>query len=223
MSRFVAALGFAAALAAPSGATAQPTANDALQRAIAAHSRLKTLRATFTRTVTNPLTGSEVKTRGTVMRGTPSQLSVRFTKPTGDLIVADGKWIWVYLPSTNPGQVIKMPVGENGAGAADVAAMFLPSPKLRYVVSDSGTGTVAGRRARMLVLVPRAGTSAPFAKATVWIDSRDGLLRQFETVEANGVVSRVTLTSLTPNAKVDGSTFTFTPPQGVKIFEQGAR
>ncbi|MFN2399678.1 MAG: outer membrane lipoprotein carrier protein LolA [Gemmatimonadaceae bacterium] len=223
MSRFVVGLVFAAGLAAPSRALAQPSAEDALQRAITAHSKLKTLRATFTRSVTNPLTGSEVKTRGVVMRGLPSQLSVRFTNPTGDLIVADGKWIWVYLPSTNPGQVIKMPVGENGAGAADVAAMFLPSPKLQYVVTDSGTGNVAGRRSRVLILIPRAGTSAPFARATVWIDTRDGLLRQFETVEANGVVSRVTLTSLTPNAKFDGSTFMFTPPKGVKIFEQGTR
>lgn len=221
MSRFLSAVVFVAALAVPDAAMAQPSPEDALQRAIAAHSKLRTLRASFARTVTNPLTGSEVKTRGIVVRGMPSQLSVKFTNPTGDLIVADGKWLWVYLPSTNPGQVIKMPVGENGAGATDVAAMFLPSPKMQYVVTDSGMGNVAGRRTRVLVLVPRTGTSAPFTRATVWIDSRDGLLRQFETVEANGVVSRVTLTSLTPNAKVSRSTFTFIPPQGVKVFEQG--
>lgn len=146
---------------------------------------------------------------------------MRFTNPAGDRIVADGKWMWIYLPSSNPGQVIKMPVQKNGAGVPDIAARFLTSPEASYTVSDGGSSRIAGRDTRAIVLVPKT-ESQPFTKAIVWVDAKDGLVRQFETVEGSGIVRRVTLTTLKANTAVTSSTFVFTPPKGVKVFEQGS-
>src|SRR5919204_2502611 len=134
-----------------------------LDRAVAAYSKVKTARATFTQSLTNPLTGSTVTSRGEMQQRIPGYLDVRFTEPAGDRIVADGKSMWIYLPSTNPGQVIKTRPGESGAGVPDVTSQFLDSPKTRYTVSDGGKDAVDGRPAHVLVLAPK-DPSIPFTK-----------------------------------------------------------
>ena len=192
-----------------------------LDRAVAAYSKVKTARATFTQTLTNPLTGSVVNSRGEMQQRIPGYLDVRFTDPAGDRIVADGKSVWIYLPSTNPGQVIKTRPSESGASVPDVTSQFFNSPKTRYAVADGGKDAVDGRPAHVLVLTPKDPT-IPFTKATIWVDDADALVRQFETVDANGVVRRVKITKIDVNAKVDPDAFTFRPPKGVKVFEQGS-
>jgi outer membrane lipoprotein carrier protein len=192
-----------------------------LDRAIAAYGKVKTVRASFTQTVTNPLLGKSATSRGEVVQRRPQYIAVRFTDPAGDRIVADGSHIWIYLPSTNPGQVVKAPIGSDGAGVPDVTAQFLTAPRAKYTVADGGRATVNGRAAHVLKLSAK-DRSLPFATATVWVDDADALVRQFETTDGSGVVRRVTITGLTTNAAVDGSAFRFTVPKGVKVFAQGS-
>ncbi len=192
--------------------------DETLDRALAAYGKVKTIKASFTQTINNPLLGSSVTSKGEMVQEVPGRLSVRFTDPAGDVIVADGQWVWVYLPSTNPGQVIKMRAGEGTAGTPDVTSQFLDSPKSRYTISDAGRGRVAGRPAHALRLVPKVD-SMPFTQATIWVDDADGFVRQFETVDENGVVRRVTIGQLAVNVPVDRRAFTFTPPKDAKVFE----
>ncbi|MDQ3698606.1 MAG: outer membrane lipoprotein chaperone LolA [Gemmatimonadota bacterium] len=205
------------------GAAAQPlvaqTPAATLERAIAAYAKVKTVRATFTQTLTNPLLGTKTEARGEVVQQRPQYVSVRFTEPAGDRIVADGEWIWIYLPSSNPGQVIRTPIGSDGSGVPDVTAQFLTAPRERYTVRDGGRGTAAGRPAHILALTARDQT-LPFTTANVWVDDADGLVRQFETTDPSGLVRRVTMTRLTTNGAVDREVFRFTPPKGVTVFSQ---
>jgi outer membrane lipoprotein carrier protein len=194
--------------------------NATIDRAVAAYAKMKTARATFEQTLTNPLTGSTVVARGEYQQQAPNRLSVRFTDPAGDRIVSDGKVVWAYLPSSNPGQVMKLPLGEGGAGSVDLAGQFLTSPRSKYTITDAGRDTVSGRSTHALHLVPKQ--EMQFTKATVWVDDRDGTLRQFEVTDANGLTRRVRITSLDVNAAVDRDAFTFTPPKGVKVFDQAA-
>lgn len=218
MKAYILALSLAAVTSLPLGAQ---TPEATLDRATKAYDGVKTVRATFTQSVTNPLTGTESKARGEfVQQRDRGRLAIRFTDPAGDRIVADGKFVWVYLPSTNPGQVIRMRAGAGSTGTPDVTAQFLDAPKGRYTVTDAGRASVNGRAARALVLVPR-GDSIPFRKATIWVDDADGLVRQFEVTEESGLVRRVTITSMQPNVTVRNSSFGFTPPKGVKVFDQG--
>jgi outer membrane lipoprotein-sorting protein len=46
------------------------------------------------------------------------------------------------------------------------------------------------------------------------------LIREFEVVESTGVTRHIRITGLEPNAPVERSSFTFTPPKGVKIVDQ---
>ena len=215
MHRYVipAALGmlFAAPLAAQS-------ADATLEKAVETYAAMKSVRASFEQTIENPMTGSKAVARGEIQQRKPNQLSVRFTDPAGDRIIVDGTSVWVYLPSTNPGQVIKQSVNAGSAAMLDPASELLRSPRTRYTITDAGTARLGDRATRVLTLVPKAEMG--FARATVWIDPADGTLRQFEVVDANGLSRRVRLTNIRMNAATDAAAFRFTPPAGVKVFEQ---
>ena len=191
-----------------------------LDRASAAWTKVKTARATFEQTVTNSLTGSSATARGEFQQQRPSRLAVRFTEPAGDRIVSDGKSVWIYLPSSAPGQVVKRSATDGAAIPVDITGQFLDDPRAKYTVSDAGSATVGGRPTKALTLVPKTGVNAPFTKATVWVDDDDALIRQFEVIEPSGITRRVRITSLDVNVPVDRDAFTFSPPHGVRILER---
>ena len=209
-------------VAAPLGAQSavKNPADAAIDRAVAAYAKVRTARATFEQVLTNPLTGTTINARGEMQQRKPNQLAVRFTDPKGDLVIADGQWVWIYLPSTNPGQVLKVRMGKEGTGGMDFVGKLLDTPRDKYTITDGGAATVGGRATRMLLLVPRRQTQ--FTAASVWIDDADGTLRQFEVTEASGLVRRVRLLTLALNVAVPKSAFAFTPPAGVKVLDQDA-
>ena len=221
-SRRFCALAIAGALLAPlSLAAAQSRAQaDLLDRAVAAWTKVKTARATFEQTITNPLTGRTLTASGEYQQERPGKLSVRFTDPANDRIVSDGSRLWLYLPSTTPGQVIRTSVKNAGAGTVDLSAQFLIAPRSRYTVTPAGTAQVSGRATHAFTLVPKQKDGAPFQTATVWIDDADATIRQFEVTEPSGVQRRVRLTSFRLNAPVDGSAFKFEVPEGVRIVDR---
>jgi len=200
----------------------QGPAEAIVEKAAATYAQTRTSKGTFEQVITNPLTGSTVKARGEFeQQRSPARLSLRFSDPKGDMIVGDGKWLWVYLPSSQPKQVIKMPMTEGGAGSLDLASRFFDSPKTRYKITDAGTATVGGKATRAVVLTPKS-EGEPFTTAKVWIDVADGTLRQFETVEPSGLKRLVTITAVSPNAPVNAKAFTFQPPKGARIVDQKA-
>jgi outer membrane lipoprotein carrier protein len=203
---------------APNVASAQ-SVDQTIDRAVAAWQAAKTVRASFEQTLTNPLTGSDVTARGEFQQQGRNRVDIRFTDPAGDRIVADGKVLWIYVPSTTPGQVIRSTLAR-GANSVDLTGQFLTAPRTRFNISSAGTMSVGGRPAHGLVLVPKREGSQAFSKATVWVDDRDGLVRQFEVTDQNGVIRRVRLTSIRINGPVDATAFRFSPPRGARIVEQ---
>ena len=208
------------ALMASAASVGAQSASATLDRAVRAYKNVKTVRASFTQTITNPLLGVTVTAAGELLQRRPNHVSVRFTDPAGDRIVADGAWVWFYLPSSVPGQVIRQRIASGGGGSPDLTAQFLDTPSSRFSVTDLGREKVNGRNARVLSLVPRPGVEAAFTKAVVWVDSADALIRQFELTEPSEVVRRVTITKLTLNPSIPASAFRFTPPSGTKVIDQ---
>jgi len=196
------------------------TPNATLDRAVRKYKAVKTVRASFTQTITNPLLGQTVTSAGELVQRRPNHVSVRFTDPAGDRIVADGAWVWFYLPSSAPDQVIRTRIAKNGSGSPDLTAQFLNAPASRFEVTDLGREKVNGRMARVLSLVPKPGVDAAFTKAIVWVDSADALIRQFEITEPSEIVRRVTITKLTLNPVIPASAFRFTPPSGTRVVDQ---
>jgi outer membrane lipoprotein carrier protein len=209
---------FSLALALPVAAIAQsPEAT--VDRAASAYAKVKSARATFEQTLTNPLTGNTTTARGEYVQQSPGKLAVTFTQPKGDRIVNDGHAVWVYVPSSAPGQVLKLSPTA-GAGSVDLLATFLTNPREKYAMTGAGTATIGGRATHAVALVPRQPMQ--FAKATVWIDDADATLRQFEVTDNMGLVRRVRITKLSLNVPVSSKAFAFTPPAGVKVYDQAA-
>jgi len=215
------AIGWAAVMSVVTASMAGAQSTDqTLDRAVAAWGKVKTARATFEQTVTNSLTGSSATAHGEYQQQRPNRVAIRFTDPSGDRIVSDGASVWVYLPSSAPGQVVKRSASDATALPLDITGEFLTDPRGRYDITSAGVGTVAGHPAKALLLSPKAQTQAPFTKATIWVDDDDALIRQFEVVEPSGVTRRIRITSLDLNVPVDKSTFSFTPPAGVRVVER---
>ena len=214
--------GAALAVAATAAPARAQNVDALLRRAADTYAATRTATARFEQTITNPMTGSTVMARGELQRQEPNMFDIRFTDPAGDRIVADGTHLWVYLPSTNPGQVIKMPLAATaGAVPMDLGAQFFSKPTTRFTVKDAGTAKVDGQATRALELTPKQPGEA-FTRATVWLDETDGTLRQFEMVDGMGLTRRVKIVGLKPNAPVKASTFTFRPPAGVRVVDQQA-
>src|SRR3982751_6267465 len=190
--------------AALSAAASRPPAQgpaETLDRAARVFKQAKTVRATFEQTLKNPLTGSEARATGELVLEQPNRMAVTFSRPAGDRVVSDGKWLWVYLPSSAPNQVIKLPAKSKGISGVDMVGELLTAPASRYTVADAGAATIGGRATHAVALTPKAGGGA-IAKATVWVDDADASLRQFEVTDANGLVRTVRITSWTTNAGV---------------------
>jgi outer membrane lipoprotein-sorting protein len=109
---------------------------------------------------------------------------------------------------------------EAGASNTDLIGQFLTTPRDKYTAVDAGTDTVGTRATRALVLTAKQGQALPFIRAKVWVDTRDYLIRQFESTEASGVTRRVRLLTMSPNAAVQSSAFLFKVPAGAKVVER---
>jgi outer membrane lipoprotein carrier protein len=192
-----------------------------MDRAANTYASMKTVRAEFRQTITNPLTGTSSVSRGELLRRQPNLLAINFTDPKGDRVVADGKAVWVYLPSSAPGQVMRLSARNKSAGSIDPGALFLTSPRTRYSMRGAGTATVGGAKTDVVILTPKA-SNAPFTRAKVWVDATSGIVKQFEVTDANGLTRFVVITRLTPNAAIDKSAFSFTPPRNARIVDSAS-
>jgi len=210
----------ALALASVTRAAKAQSVDATIDRAAAAWAKIKTVRGTFEQTVTNQLTSSTATARGEYAQERPGLLSIRFTQPASDAIVSDGKNVWVYLPSSAPGQVIKRPATDKSQTPIDLTGAFLDSPRTKYDITAAPGKTVDGHATHGLTLVPKSGVTAAFTKATVWVDDDDAYIREFDVTEASGVSRHIHLTSVEPNASVSKALFTFSIPAGAKIVDQ---
>jgi outer membrane lipoprotein carrier protein len=205
-----------AALLLPVSLSAQ-SADAILDRAVSKYSQLRSVRAEFKQTLTNPLTGTTATTSGTLLRKKPNLLDISFDN--GDRIVADGINLWIYLPSSVPGQVIRQSARAAATSTFDPAGEFLTSPRARYVASAGGTSSVSGRASHLVTLTPKS-PSAPFSKVKLWVDDADNTVRQFEVSEKTGVQRLILITRLAMNPPLARSSFRFTPPKGARVVEQ---
>jgi outer membrane lipoprotein carrier protein len=193
-----------------------------LDRAAAKYKKTNTLRAEFRQTLSNPLTGSTNVTHGVLLRRAPNLLSVTFDGAVGDRIMADGSALWIYSPSSAPGQVIKIPAsGRSRINSIDPGDQFLVAPATKYAIVNDGAAKIAGHATQVFILTPKQPIPG-FTKARVWIDSDDATVRQFETTDANGLRRVVEIESWRPNVSIPRSAFRFTPPAGVRIVDQSA-
>ena len=216
--RRVALLGLAALAAAPLAAQA-PDAGALLDAAVVALGRATTMRADFTQRIRDQMLGTDETSSGEFLQQRPGRFAMRWRRPAGDLIIADGKVLWVYLPSSAPKQAVRTALTGKPGETVDFVSEFLNHPRERFAVSYVRPDTVGTRPADVLSLVPRQTASVPYQRALIWVDRAYSLVRRVEITEGSGSVRRLTFDHLKVNTALPASAFRFTPPAGVRIVD----
>jgi len=180
---------------------------------------LSSLKADFVQVIDNPMIDS-AESRGTLVQAGEDKLAMRFTDPPGEAIVIDGQHVWVYTPSTTPGQVIRMGVPSGGpAYGYNMLAWLLDRPAERYTASFLRADRVDGRTVDVIQLVP-AVPDLPFDRAVLSLDRGDALPRRLEITEHGGATRTLTLSKVRTNQEVPKGTFAFQVPSGVRVVDQ---
>lgn len=203
----------------PQRAAAQSAASAeaAYDRVAKSWSALRTLEARFDQRIMNPLLGRTATSRGVFLQERPGKVSITFTDPAGDRIVGDGTSLWVYLPSSAPGQVLKLPASADGAIVADLLGMLLDTPRRAFVISGGEAEAVDGRPTRRVQLTPKLDAAVPFVRATLWLDEQGARPSRVQVIDVQGVDRTITLTTWVPNATLPRDAFRFSPPRGVRV------
>jgi len=191
-----------------------------LDRASATYQTITSLSADFVQIITNPMIGSPDTTRGRLYQMRPSRFAMRFTAPKGDRIVADGRFLWLYTPSTTPGQVIRSRIPEYGTTGPNLIGQFVEQPRERYTAQYVHADSLpeAGP-VDVIRLVPK-GHEQPYIGATIWLGREDGLVHRVDIEESSGQERTVILRNIRVNVGVPGRELTFAPPAGVRVVDQ---
>jgi outer membrane lipoprotein carrier protein len=216
--RGIAALVAVLALAAPA-AQAQDAAA-VVGRSARAYQALSSLKADFEQRIDDPLIDTALTSRGTLVQAGQSKLAMRFSSPAEDRIIIDGQYVWVYTPSTTPGQVLRLGLPSGGpVYGFNVLSWILDRPTERYRMQYLRADRLNGRAVDVVQLVPTI-PELPFSRAIVWLDRDDALPRRLEITERMGGTRTIALSHLRVNDNVPDSTFSFKVPSGVHVINQ---
>lgn len=209
-------------LVAPGSAVAQGASGDvraALARAEQVYDGLTSLEAQFEQTIEVTLLGRSRTGSGTWYQKGRGRFKMDFSDPPEDLIVADGSHLWLYYPSTHPGQVIRSEIDADvtGAGMVDLQGRIFDEAASGYDADLEDREILDGHETLRIRLTPTG--ESPYRRVRVWVDSNSFLVRKFEILETNETLRIVVLRELKPNQPISDDTFRFTPPAGADVFE----
>ena len=150
---------------------------------------------------------------GRVALSAPRLFRWEYVKPYPQLIVADGKKVWVYDPDLEQVTVRAQGVEEQNS---PLAALIDPSRLDRDFTVEEG-GSADGLE--WLVLKPKQADNASFETARLGFDAT-GLARM-EVVDALGQRTEIAFSAWKKNPAFDKGTFTYTPPKGIDVVGEG--
>lgn len=196
----------------------EPDANALIARAADKYRSIRSFSANFRQVIEDSMIGT-YSSAGTLVQAGDSKLAMRFSDPKGDAIVMDGEHIWVYTPSSTPGQVIRLRIPTDPTYGPNVLAWILSNPAARYRSRYVRSDAVAGRAVDVIALTP-LDRSLPFTEAVVWLDQFDSLPRRLEIRERSGQRRTLVFTGAETDRNVGADTFRFDVPTGTRIVDQ---
>jgi outer membrane lipoprotein carrier protein len=199
---------------APASTETSPEALAILTRAAERYEGMSGFCAQFRQVVVNDLLRQTTRSRGELCQRRPDRFDMRFTDPEGDRVVADGRYLWAYFPSTDPGQAFRTDPGA-AEGRFDLHREFLGEPGERYAPTLEGRETLEGRAVHLLALRPLR--TSPFLRARIWVGVDDALIRKIEITETEGFVRTLELSSMQLDPSLPDARFRFDVPPGVRV------
>jgi outer membrane lipoprotein carrier protein len=205
----------APAQAEPAASPSDPAAR-ALARVEGRYGDARSMSADFVQRLDVPLLGDVQVSRGRLYQRQPNRFAMHFTDPAGDVVIADGRHLWMYYPSSDPRQVMR--TGLQGGAELDLMREFLTDTSARFRATHEGTETVSGRSTDRVRLVPRE--RAGYSSVVLWVDRENGTVHRIEISEANDTVRRLDLANVRLNPQIPDDRFRFEPPAGAQVFDQ---
>jgi outer membrane lipoprotein carrier protein len=150
---------------------------------------------------------------GRVALSAPRQFRWEYTKPYPQLIVADGRKVWVYDPDLEQVTVRAQGADEQNS---PLAALIDPQ-RLDREFNVRELGRKDGLE--WLSLAPKRGGDASFQTARLAFSG--STLVRMEVVDALGQRTEIAFTGWKRNPSFAKSTFSYTPPKGVDVVGEG--
>ncbi len=174
---------------------------------------LKGLEGQFTQQVFDGQGKLKETSTGTLAVSAPRLFRWEYVKPYPQLIVADGKKVWVYDPDLQ--QVSVRPQGAEEQNSP-LAVLVDPSKlDAQFVVKDAGTtGGLS-----WLTLAPKGGNDAGLRSARLGFGNAG--LAKMHFVDARGQRTEISFTGWKRNPRFAAGTFKYTKPKGVDLIGQG--
>ncbi|MGY1520149.1 outer membrane lipoprotein chaperone LolA [Luteimonas sp. A482] len=175
---------------------------------------LKGLDGQFTQQVFDDNGRVRESSSGRVALSAPRLFRWEYEKPYPQLIVADGKTVWVYDPDLE--QVSRRPQG-SAEQDSPLAALLDPARLDRdFLVEEDGESDGL----QWLVLKPKQNAEeAAFQSARLGMG--DTGLARMEIVDALGQRTQIRFSGWKRNPAFSADTFTYTPPAGVDVVGEG--
>ncbi|HEY5805717.1 MAG TPA: outer membrane lipoprotein chaperone LolA [Lysobacter sp.] len=205
--RFIHLTGLIAALAASSAFAGARDNLDTFTKG------LKGLSGQFTQQVYDPSGKLKENSSGQLALSAPRLFRWEYVKPYPQLIVADGKKVWVHDPDLQ--QVTVRPQGEEEQNSP-LSALIDPSRldaqfKVRELGADDGL--------EWLSLTPKGEGESNFRSARLGFGPAG--LAKMHVVDALGQRTEISFSGWKRNPAFASGTFRFTPPKGVDVIGGG--
>lgn len=175
------------------------------------YSSIKTLQASFTQTVKNPIYGDQTQA-GTVVFGRPGKMAWTFGED-GTRYVSDGSTLWLVREADK--QAFKYG-GYDPSGSAESLLHSLDNLTLLYDVSVDAHSAEKGTR---LTLKPKAEGTSVVVHITFLPDL---VVSQVVVTDEMGTRTEMAFSDMKTNVEVPESTFAYTPGPGVEVIDAGA-
>jgi len=184
-------------------------ASEVVSRLQRKYESINTIKAGFTQEVASKGM-APMKSRGQVWLKKPGKMRWEYNEPARDLIVSDGKTLWLFQPDLN--QAIKSPAS---TGASSMATDFLTGMgniEKEFIVLLSAAD---GPR-HVLTLTPRTAQQG-LRKLVLEVGKKSYLVEKTVITDHFGNQTTVSFTGMKLNSPVKDSLFKYAPPKGTAI------
>jgi outer membrane lipoprotein carrier protein len=171
---------------------------------------VKTGRAQFTQTVTSPDGVKKKTSSGSFEFSRPNRFKFNYTQPFQQLIVADGKKVWIFDADLNQASSRPFSSALGATPAALLAGTSLDTDfDLAEQPAQDGLAWVQAK--------PKQADST-FKSLRVGFKGKE--LAAIEILDAFGQRSLLQFSQFTPGVALADDVFRYTPPKGVDVMEQ---
>ena len=189
-------------------------AYEVLETAEERYQALNNLCARFHQEIDVTLLEEKKYGEGIVCQRQPSEFSMRFSKPDGDMVIVDGNFLWVFYPSIDRKQVMRF-TASNSEGRFNFYKNLLRDPRERFDAEYQGIEEIGSTPSHKISVTPNVRSE--FHSAVVWIDTDRFLITGIDVHDANESIRRIRLTDIQVDVEMPEDAFSFILPPGTVV------